>query len=233
MYYSDLKPEDFDVMAYNPLKTPKGKFFINEHKAFNPQRNKDVFGLLIESEKSASNKYEKEFLVSLELLDKLMIFVVLFLDDKSPFYEETDFDERKNSVMLYLKYTSGAKGKDLDAYKLIKDYKSPVLEELTIFYFKKLFNYDFERWFSLKVLFHNNTQYLRSDFQPNTNGDVRADAQSKMAIAKDIDALQSQLEELELKIFKDDKLKAKLLEKAMDDSYAGEVEKRAENNPFL
>jgi hypothetical protein len=234
MYVKDLAKEDFDAMIFNPLKVPKGELFFEFYKPFNPARNKDVAGLLNSSKKTGTNKLSEDKLVSPNLLSHLFVFVVLFLDNKSPFYGETDFESRKYNILLYLKYEKNSQHSFVvDAYNIIMNYEHPVINELTSLYFKRMFGYDFERWFSSKILFHQYTAYLRSNFSPNQNGDVRQDAEGRMKIMVNLPALQESIEELEAHIFKDDILKAKIFEKSLDDSYAGYAEKNAETLPFL
>lgn len=236
----NLIDSDFEQMAYNPKKVPKGKLFWEYYQAFNPKKNKNLYGLCTTSAKSGANVVDEGYLLVEEVLEKVFVFIVLFVDSQSPFANETDFDARKRAVLLYLEYTSEKYKTNNHIQKALKvinpkkdDEQSPVFEKLIHIYFLYLNNYDYESWISYKILFHRYTNYLRVDFSPNNNGDIRADAEGRIKIAKEMPNLQAMIEELEVKLFKDERLKAKILEKALEDGYAGYAEKNAENLPFI
>lgn len=236
----NLEDADFDKMTYNPKKVPKGKLFWEHYTVFSPAKNKNIAGLCTSSAKKGINTIPEEYLLTDSVLEKVFVFVVLFVDSQSPFYDETDFDTRKRNVLLYLEYASEKNKSNANMRTVLNvinsmntEDESPVISKLIHFYFLYSFHYDYETWFSYKMLYHEQNRYLRTPLSPNNNGDVRPDAESKMKISKEMPNLQAMIEELEVKLFKDDRLKAKILEKSLDDGYAGFAEKNADNLPFI
>ena len=87
-------------------------------------------------------------------LDNMTRFVVLFIDDESPYYREKDYDLRMQACFVHLKI-------GISLQKKIQNRCLTFLAMITE-YLKLSNNPRFEAWLSIKMLFHSLTEQARS-----------------------------------------------------------------------
>lgn len=87
-------------------------------------------------------------------LDNMTRFVVLFLDDESPYYREKDYDLRMQACIKHL-------GIGVSLTKKIQGRCQTFLSMVTE-YLKLSNNPRFEAWLSIKMLYHSLTEQARS-----------------------------------------------------------------------
>lgn len=103
-------------------------------------------------------------------LDNMTRFVVLFVDDESPYYREKDYDLRVLACINHL-------GIGVNLQKKIKGKCLTFLAMLTE-YLKLSNNARFEAWLSIKMLYHSLTEQARS---PVALADLNVNDRIKLA----------------------------------------------------
>ena len=102
-------------------------------------------------------------------------------------------------------------------------YSSMMLE-----YFKLSNKVEFENWFTLKLNYHELSQYLRAPAE-----DIVAEAEKKAKVQKMLGPLKKEMITLEHKLFPSAETAKLMAEFATEDSLGGFVEQRARPNPFV
>jgi len=132
---------------------------------------------------------------NLQELDKILKFMVLFVDPLSPFYEVRNFEIRKNNCVDALGF------KKRSRFLQEVDHVTPYWNSLLFEYFQIVNEYSYESWFSLKSNFHRMTAALRGG---NLSATERRHFMSSMKDAR------KQLEEMEYDLFQDERIKASI-----------------------
>lgn len=123
-------------------------------------------------------------------LSKLVSFVILMTDPKSPHYKTVDMDLRIVDCLEALRLT-----KTSLVYRLVSEMHWWVNSVITD-YFIMLNNVQFEFWFSLKINAHFSMALLRKPFEASQ-------IQSRSTLTNAIASTTKQLEELEQMLFTD------------------------------
>lgn len=145
-----------------------------------------------------------------KLGDNLLRFAILYFDENSPFYKNSDLEDKKNKCYEALK-------SDMETRKAVesmsKEYKAVALR-----WFKLHHSYTFELWWARKLDFHQNSQYLATDLSSLLKEeDVARAIQRKELIKKNMDSDMSALLGLENTLFNNEKTK-KLITKAVNEA---------------
>jgi len=195
------KGKEFGKLKYNPIVLSNQKRMWIEYPDFAKRP------LL------CSLPPDSEELSNLELidLDKMLRFIVLFVDPLSPYASERDFDIRERLCMKALGYGTSSK-----FYKHISDISEYYVEVL-LEYFKMIHNIRYEHWFSTV------TSYRQLNRDLLNNAVTLRDRATAMAIQ---DKTVKEIETLEHSLFPDEMTKNILAKKATQ-GLSGYAEKYA------
>lgn len=154
--------------------------------------------------------------------DNLLRFAVLYFDENSPFYKNSDLEDKKNKCYEALK-------SDMETRKAVesmsKEYKAVALR-----WFKLHHSYTFEEWLSRKMDFHENSLYLSTNLISLTKEeDVSRAIQRKREIKANLEQDRSALLNLENTLFNNEKTKKLITKAANEASLSGFAEKFAVN----
>jgi len=151
---------------------------------------------------------------SLVSWDKLIKFVVLFVDEESPASKERDFDVRKKVC-----------------YKLLKEVEIQEVEIEGYFfrtligeYFKLAHSTTYELWLSLKIAFHAITSQMR---EPLSGDNAEDQARIRSRTAQEARKILEELQAQEAILFKDSRLQKMIAQRVEEDSAIGWAERFA------
>ena len=157
--------------------------------------------------------------VAPEVLDQILRYTMLWLDEESPFYKERDLEYKSSQCMKYAGCKTEAKN---CIAKYSQDYRRCLLR-----YMKLCNNYRFEEWLSLKLDFHENTAYLSASL--SSTPDPEKAIERKIKIKTNRQADLERLLQIEDSLFKDDKTRKAVTKAANEAGLVGFAEKYAEN----
>jgi hypothetical protein len=145
--------------------------------------------------------YYTEFTKSSEYDIKVAI---LICDVNSPFISIKDMRMRLIAIYDFLKMDRTSKAgaekfKDIEAYK-----HTPVFEVCSL-YLEMQNNHDFSAWWALSRTFYDLNRVMSTPM--SNNEDVDRYVTRKLKIQKQLDEIQSALEEKEVRLFGSDKMK--------------------------
>lgn len=214
---TEFAVEDFNKMEFNPFATNE-MLMVDKYKKLRRRRAFRARHKLID-------------------LDTLLRFVVVFVDPQSPLSEERDFDERMSKAVKVMEIEEGS-NEFLEIYRQpieeLGNYVPGTLLENYIFeYFKMVNNHEFELWFTLKMDYHQQCQYLRS---PAPADPVAAglDATRRNSVASALKEKMMMVLRAEDQLFQDERIKGIVVDNATkDDDLAGYAERYALDNEFF
>lgn len=137
---------DYSKLKYNPMVLSRQQRMWEVYRDFANRK------LLSEIPPNADD------LVNFDLidLDKMLKFIVLFVDPLSPFAGEKDFDIRMDLAFNDLGFN-----KNVKFWKFIEN-NSLYYQEVLFEYFKMVNSHSYEFWFAMKMSFHLFNKELRS-----------------------------------------------------------------------
>lgn len=139
--------EEYLKIKYNPMVVSKMKRIWNVYPDF---KRRPIL---------CSIPPDSEELENFDLLDldKLLKFVVLFIDPLSPFANEKNFDIRIKASLDALGYST-----KLLFYRQVRD-NTEYFQEILFEYFKMIHSLRYETWFSINSSFHISNKELRQE----------------------------------------------------------------------
>ena len=151
--------------------------------------------------------------------DSLLRFVVFFCDPQSPYAETKDIAEKIKEIFIQMKVT-----KKSFVAKEVQN-QGDVFRKFLFEYFKLIHSIEYEAWASLKMVFHNLCNLLRTPISPDAKPETLNNLRQ---IAKDIPELKSRLVDMEYKLFQDKRLLALIKDAALEESAGGYAEQNAD-----
>jgi len=203
---------DFSSLEFDPTVLDDGEMIWEKY----PDLANPIFCKLSEEDFTLGYTYED--------LSLLVSFVVLYIDEESPCYKETDMDRRIRFCTNTLKIEE-----DSMVYDQITNHTakySAILYE----YFKWSNNIAFEGWFSLKSTMAGYYQYLRTPIS-NEDADLEVDRRTK--IQERLVKLEKTLMEKEAKLFPSPRIQKQIARENLKESLTGYAEKHARYHPAL
>lgn len=156
--------------------------------------------------------------ITLAELNKLIKFVVLYIDPLSPLFEEKDFEHRTNVAMEDLGFTKKEK-----FFKHIEN-QTLFFKNLVYEYFQMVNNHEYEAWYTMKINLHHINRKLR---------DPSTDLSNRRQLTKAITEFKTELIELENKILPDQYTMNIVSDLATADKLASYAEKYAWDLPEI
>lgn len=145
-------------------------------------------------------------------LDKLIRFVILYVDPRSPYSDITDVDLRVEQCINYLGYS------DVEPFFRHIKTRSWFYSLLVHEYFRMIARYHYETWFSMVENFHIMNAELRS---------IGLDSGKRRQLTKAIPTFYEDLIKFEERIFSDDITRDIITSKATEKMLTGYAEKYA------
>lgn len=145
-------------------------------------------------------------------LNKMLKFVVLFVDPASPYGAEKDFDTRLDKCRVHLHLRPGDK-----LFKEILE-GGEWWQRLVFEYFKMINGHLYEKWFTTKTSYHLTSMELRS---PDTK------AVDRVRLQKILDEIYDSLVKIENLVFPDEMTKRLINMKATETVLTGYAERFA------
>ena len=221
-------------MELNPFIVPKDVYIQNHYPRFarNPayhhipkviekEVTKDENGKKQVKERS---KCYKDF--GAREIDRILKFVVIFIDTESPYSEERNFDVRSRKCLKALQIK-----KDSFIHKEIKE-SGQLYNHLVFEFFKEINAHQYETWFSMKMNLHQMNAYLRSNPIADRNGNLGADINARRQLSSKIPEMLGELVDIEYTIFPDNRLQKIINDKSVQDSINGYAEQFALNPKY-
>jgi hypothetical protein len=204
-----MAKEDYEGMEFNPF-APFGDTPMVEHY---PRLEKvKAFSFIPEEyEELGWDKFN---------LSTFLKFIIVFIDDQSPLFEERNFEKRKAEARKIV----GIKQDSLEYEELHSE--GMMFRELIYEYFRLIHSIEYEQWFSYTMQIHAFNKYLRRPLTSNPDK-LSADVNSRNNLMKQIDTFTEKLQSLEAVIFNDDRLIKIINEKAVQNSIGGYAERFA------
>jgi len=209
-----MTDESYAKIKYNPFDVPVGTMIWEKYKALGRRAHlSSVPVQLFQRENEVDIPTQND-------LSLLVSFIILFVDQNSPFYDEVDFEERKSVVLeaLHIPKTS-------IVWKCVSENHWWFGIVLTA-YFRLANIHLFESWYSLKVHTHNQNELLRRPLDENEN------FRNRNEIAGKVDENNKKLIELEHRLFHDPTMKDIAVEAVTSDYFVGYAEKHALTFPI-
>lgn len=147
-------------------------------------------------------------------LDKLIRFVIVFIDPQSPVYEETDFDYRKALALEALGYKKSER-----FYEEVSE-NTDLFNSVLFTYFKMVNNLLFEQWYTMYMNLHIVNQKMASP-------DAIADSERRQT-SKISKQLYDDLVELQHSLFPDEQTARIMAEKSSEEDLGGYAEQYAQ-----
>ena len=156
--------------------------------------------------------------ITLPDLNKLIKFVVIYIDPLSPLFEEKDFEQRATMAMEDLGFKKSE--------KFFQHFENNTLffQNLVFEYFKMVNNHEYEAWYTMKINLHHINKRLRD---PSTQ------LSDRRQLTKAITDFQEDLIKLENKILPDDYTMNIISDLATADNLASYAEKYAWDLPEI
>lgn len=197
---------DFSNLQYNPLELEENQYIWDKY----PKLRRRVLFCSVPTKPERFHDFGKGD------LNKLVCFVILFVDPLSPFFDEKDFDYRAQLVLEALGFSRADRFfKEVEDYT---DYYNDILFE----YFRMVSAIEYETWFSLKENLHRINKQIRG----NTIKD--SDRRHLMGVIQTgLDDIMS----IEHRLFPDERTANYIRQKASETSYSGYPEQYALNLP--
>lgn len=206
-FHTNNGNESFEKMQYNPFNVPSGVFIQDFYSLF---QRRAIFH-------SPQQTSEEIFNLSMSQWDNVLRFIVLFVDIQSPFSSEREFDVRKDLCLSALKI------KDPSVIECINS--NDVFYSKALFeYFKTINNYKYSLWFTKLTSYFKNTKILLSD-EGETDTEKRIKVE--LDVNKYLTILNEELITLEADLFKDERIKASIKDKAIEEELSGYAERFA------
>lgn len=205
---------DYSKIKYNPFDVPMGTMIWDYYKPLGRRAHLSVVPTsLFQKENESKIPTQKD-------LSLLVSFVILFVDSKSPFYDEIDFGERMAICLESLHIP-----KDSFAYEAITTQHWWFGIVLTA-YFKLANVHEFESWYTLKVHTHNQKEALRRPVEEKEN------LYNRNMMAGNLDDNDRKLRDMENKLFNDGTTKDIVNDTVTSDYYVGYAEAFAQTYPI-
>lgn len=212
--------EDFKDMTFNPFKDRGSNKYLWD---MYPSLKLDVFLNPLSDEPTNE---EKEIYRTWRNpdSDQLLAFVILFVDPESPILvKEKDYNKRMQIVFEVLEMQQSRRVRaeienDTEYYK-----------RFIYAFFLTVNNSDYEMWYSLRVNYANTMEILRAPLEIE---DPVGSQTKKTDLAKKIGETKLIMEELEAKLFHDERLHRKILAESSDE-FASWAERFAQDLPYL
>lgn len=205
---------EYTKLRYNPFDVPMGTVIWKHYPKLGRRQwlaniPKELF-----KRKDEVPPSEKE-------LSLLVSYVILLIDKGSPFYNVTDYEERRDACIQALRIPpSGI------VYKAIKEV-SWWYELVLVDYFYVCNDHEFETWFSLKVGSHNDKAFLRRATTGN-------DMSYRITLRSNMEKNDEQILKLERKLFHEVGIDVQEMinEAVTSDLYQPYAELHAQNYPI-
>ena len=205
---------DYSKLEFNPIVLEKGELIYERYDdlALNP---------------TYCELSEEDFALGYthELLSQLVSFVILYIDDQSPYYRELDIDKRINYCMKDLGIKKGSL-----VYEQVESH-SPRFSDVLYEYFVWINNIPFESWLSLKTQIHHQYKYLRAPYSAGEDIDLEADRKSK--VQERLVRLETTLMEKQAKLFPNERIQRQISRENTKKSLTGYAERYAQHHPVL
>jgi hypothetical protein len=209
---TDYLDEAFDQMTINPLNVPKGVYVFEYFEAL---KRKKVFQVLPEG-------YDQW---TLEDLHTILCFVIFLVDPESPLAGESDMKYRIEQCLLLCSQKKGS----LVREEVVS--QGLLYRKLVYEYFRYVNEYDYETWWTLKLAFHNDSEFLR---RPLSSDDIEASKiNARRALQDGLADRQKEIVQLQNRLFPTKRLERMIVEAAQEEEPGGWAEEFAEVNPFL
>jgi len=205
-----MKEQEFSGMEFNPFE-PFGETFMCKH--FKRLGKIEAFSYLPAEYKEAGWKKNN--------IDRMLRFVVVFIDPQSPLFEERDFMKRRKLA----KKVIGIKKDDVENAE-IED-EAEVFQELTYEYFRLIHATNYEQWFTYKMQIADFNKYLRTPIEKSAQK-VAQEVNARKSLMQQIGSFTEEMQKLENVIFNDDRLAKMINEKAVQNSIGGYAERFAD-----
>lgn len=200
--------KSFDKMEFNPFNVPKGILIQDFYPVFKKR-------VIYHSPQQTS---EDIFTFTSTQWDSIIRFIVLFVDIQSPFYEERDFELRRD---LCLRALGIKDDMVIDAINSNNTFYTKALFE----YFKAINNYKYSLWFAKRTSYHKNARILLVDL--DTENDTEKRIKVEIDVNKYLTILNEELINLEHELFNDERIKAVVQEEATEKELSGYPERFA------
>lgn len=207
---SVYKLEDFDDMSLNPFAVAKGTFMWEHYDELKRRP-----GLCRLPPESVGPPYD-EWLDS--DLDKLIKFLVIFVDPESPLAKEPDYDFRREEAMNIVAVKEGTNTHD----EIVAE--GPVFQIVMFELFKYVNSYTYESWFSQKMNFHIMSSELRK--APAAFDATTLNARRQLALS--MEELRTDLIKIESTLFPNARIEKMVSDIATEDQVGGYPEEFAE-----
>jgi len=219
---------DFEGMELNPFAVPKGEYVFDHYRTLKASR---VLGMMPDSTMPSAKYFIAYDEWTQKQLDLLLRFIILQIDPESPLFEITDLDKKKEAARAVL-----IKKYPLDKWEQVW---IEIDEELELYnqkvyeFFVIINDHDYEHWYSLKIQLHRFNSELRSAFKEDKDGNIEKNLNARRFISKGIKDLKIELDNVEARLFPDNKrLAKKIATLSMAEAIGGFVEKYALTGPW-
>jgi hypothetical protein len=158
------------------------------------------------------------------VVDEILRYVILFVDEFSPFRKERDFDFRKQQIFEVIEDFSPAAKDNINK-------NGDTFQQIMYHYFVISNGVEFETWLSLKMALHEGNEYLR--MPQNSSADPEKVMGVKKGIKQTISEDLKRLKEMEKSLFPDKLTKRIIAREQSEKSLSNYAEKYATPIPEM
>lgn len=205
--------DPYSEMMYNPMDVPDGKFIWEHYPAL--QRRRELCKIPFQS----FEDLEPDYTPGPRELDLLVRFMTLCCDRKSPFYDESDWDERRR---LCIENVGIQKSTVL--HKMIMQGHWWFNTVLTA-YLNISANDLFSSWLSMKVATADIRLFMRQSVAEVS--DPEKHMRAKIAAAGELEKMDQKVMALEIRLFPNSEMAIAAMEASTADEIGGYAEKHA------
>ena len=204
----------YDDLEFNPMSLEKDELIWEKYPdlAINPS-----FSQLSEEDYTIGYTFED--------LSQVVSFVILYVDQDSPFYKELDIDRRIKGCCKVLNIKRGSL-----VYEQIENH-SPKFSDVMHQYFVWVNNIPFEGYISLKTTMHELYKYLRTPLSKIDGVDLEADRRSK--VQQRLLDLKKELMEVQSKLFPSKRIQNQIIRENTKKELTAYAERHARHHPIL
>lgn len=199
-------------MTYNPIGLPQGKYIWDMYPIFS---RRPIF----------HNPFSEfpELPLSLDEWHDVLRYIILFVDNESPYAYERDFDVRSNVC--------------LDAIQPCTDLTIAFIQEKGVEFNKSLFQFfkivndhKYKLWWSKINSIREDYEYLSAGVKSESSTEKRL--QVKALVEKSISERTTELIKIESELFNDSRMKRIVEEESEESELSGYAEKYAKTIDF-
>lgn len=210
----------YDHMELNPFALGKSEM-MTKYQIFTAKVFWHHPGVIIHEEDNESRG------LTLDEIDLIIKYVVLFIDPQSPHYAEKNFDLRVSKCARALNIEKNTPvGNEVFGNGL-------AYEKIVYHFFVRVNDHLYETWFSMKMNQHEMAKYLRGPLVSlGQNNNVAQEVNARRQLALTMQEMMYELLELEMQLFPDERIQKIIADRSNDDGLGGAAEQYAEEPKY-